>query len=522
MLCEACGLPVSQEDAREKQPLEMRYEGAARRSQKKNPNILDRIWNFFSSVKVAVYLIIITLTLSILGTLLPQVNVIPSTNPARYYADEYGTFGEIYYALGLADTFGTWWFKGLILMIGASLIICSLDRIIPLYKALKKQQPTKHETFLRRQKVVYSGKVDNAEQWLSTTEEAIRARRYRITREGQSLLAEKNRFSRWGPYINHVGLIILLAALLTRGIPGWYMEQGISLHEGELGKIPGTEYYLKNLDFKEITEVGPHVSGQEVQFAFETDAILYRCIADCDNPLRKPVLEEIKRQTIKPNEPLEYDGHLIYQIGYDDFFFQPVITNVTFNIQESGQSLGEMSLDLFDPDDEYTVGNKTFKLTAYYAELTNVDGKPATKSRVPRNPAFVFDVTDDRGQQESYFVIPFHQFQERVSQTDEHVEPIEFVVADMEVSRYSSYMLVRVEKALPYILAGALVFLFGVVLGLYWQHRRIWIRIDGDQLLVAAHTNKNWYGMREELARILRKTGIEVDAKSLENNGVDK
>src|SRR5690606_28688453 len=121
-----------------KQPLEMRYEGAARRSQKKNPNILDRIWNFFSSVKVAVYLIIITLTLSILGTLLPQVNVIPSTNPAQYYANEYGTFGEIYYALGLADTFGTWWFKGLILMIAASLIICSLDRIIPLYKALKK------------------------------------------------------------------------------------------------------------------------------------------------------------------------------------------------------------------------------------------------------------------------------------------------------------------------------------------------------------------------------------------------
>jgi len=48
------------------------------------------------------------------------------------------------------------------------------------------------------------------------------------------------------------------------------------------------------------------------------------------------------------------------------------------------------------------------------------------------------------------------------------------------------------------------------------------VRIDGSRLIVAAHTNKNWYGLRDELAKILDKTGIEIDAKSLDNSGVGK
>jgi cytochrome c biogenesis protein len=511
-------LPVQPEEAGSEGLLEMRYEGAARRSQKTNPNLLDRIWNFFSSVKVAVYLILITLLLSILGTLLPQVNVVPSYNPESYYAEEYGKIGELYYALGLADTFGSWWFKGLILMIAASLIICSLDRIIPLYRALKKQQPVKHETFLKRQKVLYVGQVEDAEGWLTQAEEAIRSRRYHVTREGHALLGEKNRFSRWGPYINHVGLIILLAALLTRGLPGWFMEQGISVNEGQTVNIPGTDYYLKNQKFTEVKEVGPHVSGQELQFAFETDAILYRCVADCNNPFAEPQLEEILQHKIRPNEPLRYNSYSIYQI---DYAFSPQASVLTLNVLRDGEQVGELLLNMADPAPSYQLGDISVELTGYYPELTSVDGMPATKSRLPNNPAFIFEMTHADGTTEEYFVVPFQQYQTRI-RGPENSEPLSFEIGGMEASFYSSYLMVKVERALPYVLAGALIFLFGVVLGLYWQHRRIWVRIDGTRLIVAAHTNKNWFGLRDELAKILHKTGIESDAKSLDNSGVGK
>lgn len=518
VLCEACGLPIEQEEANSNAFLEMRYEGAARRSQKRNPNFLDRVWNFFSSVKVAVYLIIITLILAMFGTFLPQVNVVPSNDPKAYYIEEYGFSGHLYYSLGLADTFGSWWFKTLIVLIAASLIICSLDRVIPLYRALKKQQATKHETFLKRQRVFYTADIAEPKEWLKQAELAMKSRRYKLMREKNALLAEKNRFSRWGPYINHVGLIILLAALLTRGIPGWYMSEGIGLSEGETGWITGTEYYLENIQFTEAEEIGPHISGQQLMPVFATEAVLYRCVADCNNPLKEPVLEEVLKHTIRPNEPLVYDSFSIYQIDYE---FLPQATEISFDIVENGQETGTLTIDLSDPQTYYEAGSRQFELSGYYPDLVNIGGEPATKSRLPNNPAFILESTDAEGNRESYFLVPFQNYQTRIS-GDENTDPLEFVISGMSASRYNSYLLVRTEKALPYVLAGALIFLFGVVLGLYWQHRRIWIRLDGNRLIVAAHTNKNWYGMRQELSKILAKTGIEVDAKSLENNGVSK
>src|SRR5690625_8021158 len=63
VLCEACGKPVERNqhiDGNDKTKLlNMRYEGSARRSQTYNRSIVDKIWNFFSSVKVGVWLIVL-------------------------------------------------------------------------------------------------------------------------------------------------------------------------------------------------------------------------------------------------------------------------------------------------------------------------------------------------------------------------------------------------------------------------------------------------------------------------------
>lgn len=69
VLCESCGRALQ-----ETQPplADMRYDGSARRSQTYNKTIIDKIWNFFSSVKVGIWLIVITLAASAFGTIFPQ------------------------------------------------------------------------------------------------------------------------------------------------------------------------------------------------------------------------------------------------------------------------------------------------------------------------------------------------------------------------------------------------------------------------------------------------------------------
>ena len=60
---------------------------------------------------------------------------------------------NLFYELGFNNLYSSWWYLVLIAMIGVSLVICSLDRVVPLYKALKAQRVTRHEGFLKRQRL---------------------------------------------------------------------------------------------------------------------------------------------------------------------------------------------------------------------------------------------------------------------------------------------------------------------------------------------------------------------------------
>jgi cytochrome c biogenesis protein len=525
VLCESCGKPLLDEDGTA--PLEMRYDGAARRSQKQNPNLLDMVWNFFSSVKVAVYLIAVTLAVSALGTIYPQESTF--YNPElvdlrQYYADEYGWTGELYYLLGLSKTYESWWYRGLLLMIGASLVICSLDRVLPLYRALSKQQIRKHPRFIARQKATFrtelaAGKPGEEERWVREFAGVLGKKGYKVhlDQEGTALLAEKNRFSRWGPYINHIGLIIfLLAALLRTIIPGWNMNVDMQLLEGETKAIPGTPYYLKNEKFTvEVYE------NADVYKKFETKAVLYRCTDRCGTP--DPVLEEVKRHNILMNHPLEY-GHLeIFQFHFEQTR-QLVSMNVQLTDRASGEVLGTMHLDMKNPKTVYQVGEYEVQVTDYFPEFTFRDGKPATDSRNPRNPAFIFTIAgsalDDAG--ESYLFAPMMGLMQRISTDGAADAEGRFAVsvaseADVQIANFITYLNVRSEQGMSLIWAGAAISMIGLIMGFYWQHRRIWLRVDDGVLLLGGHTNKNWFALRKEIATALAKTGISVDPKSLSN-----
>ncbi len=173
--------------------------------------MIDQIWAFFSSVKVGVALIVITLIASAIGTIFPQQMYIPpNVDPAEYYKQQYGWAGKLYYELGFNNLYGSWWYILLIALIGVSLVICSLDRVVPLYRALKRQGVKRHPRFLERQRLFGVSHVSDLDKTMAVLKERLAARRYHVREEDGHLLAEKGRFSRWGPYVNHIGLISFL------------------------------------------------------------------------------------------------------------------------------------------------------------------------------------------------------------------------------------------------------------------------------------------------------------------------
>ncbi|MCM3742984.1 cytochrome c biogenesis protein ResB [Sporosarcina luteola] len=505
VLCEKCGRPMT-EEAKNSEVVDMRYEGSARRSQTYKRSIIDKIWNFFSSVKIGVSIIIAVLATSAIGTLFPQKFYVPvnQESPAEllaYYERLYGFVGTLYYKLGFYDMYNSWWFKILIGMLGTSIIIASVDRVIPLYKSLKKQRTKRHPSFMKRQRIYGAGPSENADESLAKAEEKLKEMKYNVKTENGAILAEKNRFSRWGPYINHTGLILFLFGILLRGIPGFYVDQTMWIREGELRSIPGAPgYYLENKDFNmELysKEEADEVFGKAIDRvgsivkSYQTEVSLYKTKED--SLPGSTDLEHVKDYPIIVNKPLKFDGYNIFQMDYR----QDELKAMTMELIEkkTGKSFGEFTIDLDDPKGIYELNDGArVDLIGYYADYDGVEnGEPVSKSPIPNNPAFIFNmITPEKPQGEKSFVAI-----RQTLETQENAYKVKFVRAD---TRDISGLTIRKDKTLYVLLLGGLIFMIGVIQGSYWNHRRIWIQKgEGEELLVAAHTNKNWFSLKKEL-----------------------
>jgi cytochrome c biogenesis protein len=523
VLCEACG-KVLVEEAKDSKLLDMRYEGSARRSQTYNKTIIDKIWNFFSSVKVGVSLIVITLVASAVGTILPQEMYIPSVQPSVYYQEEYGWVGKLYYDLGFHDLYSSWWYLILVAMIGVSLVICSLDRVVPLYKALKVQNVTRHEGFLRRQRIFGVTETVNGKDFASV-KEGLKAKRYNVREENGDLLAEKGRFSRWGPYVNHVGLIIFLIGGMLRFVPGMYIDEVLWVREGETLVIPETDgqYYITNNKFTvdhydknedKTFEAAIDRAGMVVK-NYQTDAVLYKRTGPAI-PGETPDLEKVKEHKIRVNQPLKFEHFALYQVDYK----LNELNTMTFSLtnKTTEETFGDIKVSLYEPQSKYDLGNGySVELVSYFPDFEFAkSGEPTTKSRIPNNPAFVFKMlTPEKPQGETSFVA--------IQQTIEPLGENEYKMAFKGVeTKNVTALTVRKDLTLWIISLGGVIFMIGVVQGAYWNHRRVWIQQKNGQVWVAGHTNKNWYGLKRELEIVFSNTSINMPEDQLQEKNTDK
>ena len=333
---------------------------------------------------------------------------------AAYYERVYGTFGKIYYELGLSDLYGSWWFQTLIGMLGISLIIASLDRFIPLYNSLKKQRTKRHESFMKRQRLFALVSISSKEETFTKSEAKLKELRYNVKREDGALLAEKGRFSRWGPYVNHVGLIIFLFGVMLRALPGFYVDETMWIREGETRAIPETPgYYLESKEFILETydkEKSDEVFGDAIERVgtiasnYQTDVVLYKK-PETALPGQTDNLEEVKKESIQVNHPLKFEGFAVYQM---DFRLDELQT-MHFNLanKATGESLGDLTIDLANPETSYDLGNgSSVKLLGYYPDFSGFEnGEPQTKSPIPNNPAFLVEMkTPETPEGETSFV----------------------------------------------------------------------------------------------------------------------
>lgn len=509
ILCEKCGRLLD-ETQKNSKLIDMRYEGGARRSQTYNKTIVDKIWNFFSSVKIGIWLIVLVLAASAIGTILPQEMYIPKTmTAAEYYEETYSWFGKIYYLLGFHNLYSSWWYLALIAFLGMSLTIASIDRIVPLYRSLTKQKVERHEGFMKRQRIFGVTETDQTDKL--DLIKRLEKQRYKVREENGSLLAEKGRFARWGPYVNHLGLILFLIGGMLRFVPGMYVDEILWIREGETKSIPGTDgkYFLKNDEFiHEVYDKDDKDFSEAIERTgtvtknYQSNVTLYEKDGET-LPGEEVNLKKIKDAQIKVNIPLKHDHYALYQMDYK----KDELNKMTFDLinKKTEESFGSMTVDLNDPKPKYDLKEGySVELESYFPDFEFDDkGTPITKSKIPDNPAFVFTMyTPDKPKGETSFVA--------IKQTLEPLGENTYKLAFAGIeTRNAAGLAVRKDMTLWLLFIGGGIFMIGVIQGSYWNHRRIWIQRRNGQIWLAGHTNKNWHGLKRDIEQVIKGTEIE-------------
>src|SRR5690625_3767404 len=144
----------------------------------------------------------------------------------------------------------------------------------------------------------------------------------------------------------------------------------------------------------------------------------------------------------------------------------------------------------------------TVEIEEYFADYILDDVITRSEKRYPINPAFVFF---DYPTEEDTPEISFVGIGRNIGDGNQY----KLGITDFETHSVSG-LTVRKDYTLPIFALGAIVFMIGVIQGMYWQHRRIWLHPKEDKILLGAHTNKNWFGIKKDIEKIIEDTNINM------------
>lgn len=269
---------------------------------------ISGLWRFFSSVRLALCLILVITGLSLIGALLIQVPSGVAAEPTAYSywlqnvaEPKLGLWTKVLSALQLFDVFHSPWFLGAGALLVLNILICSLNRLGRLRMILAGGPIKLAEGFYSSSAshVALSEAKITPSAASSLLTKILRRHHYRVRTsnlEGNIYLAaDKNRYFVFGTYLGHLSLILLITGVLMGGFLGFHNTSFI-IPEGTVREVGyGTGLSLRLESFSD--EYYPDGVPKD----YRSQVVVYQGG------------QEVKRGTIRVNYPMSYNGIRFYQ-----------------------------------------------------------------------------------------------------------------------------------------------------------------------------------------------------------------
>jgi cytochrome c biogenesis protein len=272
-----------------------------------------KAFNFQKSFKIFNDFYFALSILALIAILSSFGSFIEQDEPISFYQENYPLerpiYGFITYQLllgfGLDHVYTTWWFLGLLLILGISLVSCSITRQFPLLDNSK-------EYFFKKQKtsflnLPFSIKIKNFFYLKETIILKLQNLNFYIYQKGNLIYGYKGLIGRISPILVHLSLIIVLGGSALGAFKNFKAQE--VLPKGEIFHIQNP---IKIGWLTPLPTVTTRVNDFWVEYKNNKIRQFYSNLSILDS-----YGTEIKNQTISVNNPLRYKQIDFYQSDWN-------------------------------------------------------------------------------------------------------------------------------------------------------------------------------------------------------------
>ena len=428
------------------------------------------IWDagrrFFSSLRLAVFLLIILAVVSVFGTFLPQ-----GQEPA-YYIGKYGLPVYKYLKLlGVIDLYHSWGFRAITIMLAVNLLVCSIGR----FKRLMRRtlQPNAEKTG----KEIKNLRIHNelpASPGAEILERSLRDRKYSVIKRGNCVYGFKGKLGPWGDVVTHASILLVLLGGL---IGSMGMVGTVNIYEGDYAK----RFY----DWS---------TGKEKPLDFR----LY---------VDKFTLEHYPVE-MKVNVRDSSTGAMLGAFkAMEGKFFSIPGTKLKIKPKSVDMEKREAVLDIYDGESflgSYNTGAPDGGLAAP-PSLGYIFTVGSFKGPILKNIASSVRIVKG-GREADRAVIEINNPMKYDGMTIYQTS----YARDALGKYYSGFQLVR-DPGVPVVWAGFILLMAGLFLSFFFHHRQIWITVEDGRIFIGGTSNKDIQGFMREYGGIIKSFMQEVE-----------
>jgi cytochrome c biogenesis protein len=449
--------------------------------------MIKTIIAFFSSLKLTIALLIIIAAASVLGTVIPQ-----QYGAVESFRTLSPKLRDLFESLQLFDLYHSTWFIILMGLLSANLIACSLKRFPGSWKLFKKipsLDPDKPFQDLPPERILY---VDGKPHGIMGKLEHLLRKRYKRVRKkdterGLVFYGEKGAYSRFGVYITHASVLVVIAGAIAGSLLGF--DAYVNLAEGEstnavrLIRQNGTKQLGFTVRCDKFT-ISYHDNGMPKEYRSRLSFLK-------DNTV-------IFQGPLLVNHPITIDGIRFYQASYGSIPGHEVHLTVR---KGNGETVSKTAR----ADDPFSLNGKDARV-----EVVRIE-----ENFMSMGPAVLLEIISPKGSTSFWVFKYIEKIVDRFPGILEKVpkfnpglfRPYLFGLDRIE-SRYYTGLQISRDPGVYTVAAGSFFVILGFFITFFSAHRRLWIRVDEQgeksRISISATSNKDPVGLNREVEHLMK------------------